>query len=422
MEGNITMSRKEQKQLEIYAMVREGVLTLVEAAERLDIGYRQVRRNYRKYQTNGASGLVHGLRGRPSNHQVDRSHRQAVILFYQERLKGFNLKHASEKLTENGLEVNSETLRLWLISEGQWTPRKRKKRQHHRQWRQRKERTGDMIQMDGSFHHWFGDDREDCLMVMVDDADNATHARLFHEETTKGAMETLKDWIEHYGIPSSLYTDRKNVYHTDREPSIEEQLKGIEPRTVFGKACEKLGITLIRAYSPQAKGRVERQNSTLQDRLVSEIRYRKLTSVEEVNGFLTRIFLPQFNRQFKKEPSDLRDAHRPADGRDLGAIFSIEEKRRVNNDWTIRHHKIIYQLKGGTSYPPAKSYVTVQERLDGTLHIYYRGKEVSYTLILDSRLLITRRAVQPLSLYIIVFASQEARQHVISGRDVQSTR
>lgn len=381
MRGDITMSRKEQGQLEVYAMVQEGVLTLAEATARVEIGYRQVRRNYQKYRLNGASGLVHKLRGRPSNHQVSEYHRQAVLAFYQEKLKGFNLNHASEKLAENGLQVNPETLRRWLISEGQWIPRKKKKRQHHRQWRKRRERPGDMIQMDGSFHHWFGDDREDCLMVMIDDADNTTYARLFHEETTRGALETLRDWVKLYGIPSSLYTDRKTVYHPQREPSIEEQLKGIKPKTAFGKVCSKLDISLIRAYSPQAKGRVERQNSTLQDRLVNEIRYHKLTSVEAVNHYLADTYLPQFNRQFKKAPSDLRDAHRPVEGRDLQAIFSIEEKRRVNNDWTIRYHNSLYQLKGSSSYLPAKSYVTVQERLDGTLHIYYRGREVSYTLI-----------------------------------------
>ena len=175
MEGDMAMSRKEQRQLEVYGMVKEGVLTLVEAAERLAIGYRQVRRNYQKYRLNEVSGLVHKLRGRPSNHQVSGFYRQAVLAFYQENLKGFNLNHASEKLAENGLEVNPETLRRWLISEGQWIPRKRKKRQHHRQWRKRRERIGNMIQMDGSFHHWFGDDREDCLMVMTDDADNTTY-------------------------------------------------------------------------------------------------------------------------------------------------------------------------------------------------------------------------------------------------------
>jgi hypothetical protein len=275
MEGDMAMSRKEQRQLEVYGMVKEGVLTLVEAAERLAIGYRQVRRNYQKYRLNEVSGLVHKLRGRPSNHQVSGFYRQAVLAFYQENLKGFNLNHASEKLAENGLEVNPETLRRWLISEGQWIPRKRKKRQHHRQWRKRRERIGNMIQMDGSFHHWFGDDREDCLMVMTDDADNTIYARLFHEETTRGALKTLRDWIELYGIPSSLHTDRETVCQIQR-------------------------------------------------------------------------------------------------------ASSIEEKRRVNSDWTIRYRNGIYQLKGLLLYLPAKSYVTVQEHLDGTLHIDCRGKEVSY--------------------------------------------
>jgi len=385
MEGVIEMSRKELRQVEVYAMVESGVMSLIEAVEWLPIGYRQAKRNYKKYRLEGAEGLVHGLRGRPSNHRTGEAYRQGVIAFYQENLGGFNLSHASEKLRENGLEVNPETLRIWLIEEGYWKPRCKRKRGVHRQWRERKERVGEMVQMDGSFHSWFGDDRKDCLMVMVDDADNTTYARLYPEETTRGAMETLRGWVELYGIPFSLYTDRKTVYHTQREPSVEEQLAGIEPRTVFGKVCDRLGITLIAAQSPQAKGRVERQNGTLQDRLVSEIRYRKLTQIEQVNDYLREEFLPRFNHQFRKEARDTRDAHRGTEGMDLDVLFSIEEQRRVNNDWTIRYHNTRYQLKGKTSYPPAKSQVTVQERLDGTLHIYYRGKELGYTSIPETR-------------------------------------
>ena len=381
MEGHITLSKKEQRQLIIYPLVQKKAITLKKASEKLGISYRQAKRNYKRYLENGPSGLAHKLRGRPSNHKLPSHYREAILSFYRERLQGFNLQHASEKLLEQKLPIHPETLRLWLKQEGEWTPR-RKKVHRHRSWRERKPQFGEMIQMDGSFHDWLGTGETYCMMVMVDDATNITLTRLYLEETTRAAMEMLKEWIRLYGIPESLYTDKKSVYKTDREPTVQEQLNDIKPQTAFGKVCDKLDIQLIPANSPQAKGRVERENGTLQDRAVNEFRYHGITNIEDANQFLETTFLPELNHKFSKKPASETDGHRKAEKLDLDAIFSWEDTRKINNDWTIRFQNRYYQLNSsGEGLPPAKQRVTVQKRLDGSIHIYYRGRELSYKAI-----------------------------------------
>jgi len=381
MEGQITLSKKEQKQLAIYPLVREKAITLKEASKKLGLSYRQAKRNYKKYLEKGAAGLVHGLRGQPSNHKLPVHYKEAILAFYRNRLQGFNLQHASEKLLEQKLPVHPETLRLWLKKEGEWTPR-RKKVRRHRNWRERKHHLGEMLQLDGSFHDWLGTGEKYCLMVIVDDATGITSARLYKEETTRAAMELLKDWIESHGIPESLYTDRKSVYKTDREPTITEQLNDIQPRTALGKVCDKLGIQIIFAHSPQAKGRVERENGTLRDRFVNELRYHAIKDIETANQFLATTFLPNLNRKFRKKPASEIDGHRKANNINLDAMFSWEHTRKINNDWTVRFQNQYYQLNGPSAQlPPAKQRVTVQKHLDDSIHILYRGRELSYKAI-----------------------------------------
>ena len=239
-----------------------------------------------------------------------------------------------------------------------------------------------MLQLDGSFHDWLSTGEQYCMMVLIDDATNFTYARLYDEETTKAAMELLKDWIQTHGIPGSIYSDGKGVYKTDREPTIEEQLNDIEPRTAFGKVCGKLNIQLITAHSPQAKGRVERENGTLQDRAVNELRYHGIDNIKDANRFLETTFLPDLNRKFRKSPASEIDGHRKADNLDTDAIFSWEYTRKINNDWTVRFQNQYYQLNGpGELFPPAKQRVTVQKRLDGSIHLFYRGRELAYKAI-----------------------------------------
>jgi len=228
-------------------------LSLSDAARRLKISYRQCLRSYRTYREDGAKGLIHRSRGRPSNRAKPEEFRREAIKRYDEKYEDFGPTFVAEKLAEEGLVLDHETLRRWLLAEDKW--KKKRKHRKHRSRRERKAYFGELVQLDGSHHCWFGPEHPgSCLMNMVDDATGTTLSSMADEETTEAAMGTLWLWIERYGVPSALYTDKKNVFVTDREPTIEEQLAGMEPRrcVAFGKACEKLEIEIITANSPRA--------------------------------------------------------------------------------------------------------------------------------------------------------------------------
>lgn len=238
-----------------------------------------------------------------------------------------------------------------------------------------------MVQMDGSTHEWIeARGRRDCLMVMCDDARSVRLAFIDEEETSALAMRTVWEWIKKYGVPQSLYTDRKNVYITDREPTLEEQLAGVEPLTAFGKACAKLGIHIITAHSPQAKGRVERGHGIFQDRFVKEMWLQEITTLDEANDLLHNGFLDDMNARFAIEPACPVDAHRPVPkGIDLADVFCFEEDRSVGNDWTIRYENAYYQIeKGNRPQPRPREKVTVRIRLDGTMAILFRDKPLRW--------------------------------------------
>ena len=238
-----------------------------------------------------------------------------------------------------------------------------------------------MVQLDGSHHLWFEDrGGKSCLMSMVDDATKSTYCFLSEQETTEAAMRLLWAWIMRYGIPMSLYCDRKNVYVLDREPTVEEQLQGIEPLTAFGKACEKLGIEIITAYSPQAKGRVERRHGVFQDRFVKELRLREVSDIEAANAVLEGGFVEDLNHRFTIAPVDPEDAHVQIPKTvDLRKIFCFEILRVVNNDWVVRYDNRFFQLlrhKKMRVHPDCK--VTVAEWLDKSIHILYENREIPY--------------------------------------------
>lgn len=378
MGETLEMSRKERERLVELERVAQAETTLAAAAQRLDLSYRQAKRIWSRYQAEGARGLVHRSRGRPSNRRRPERERQRALELYRERLEGFGPTLASELLAQRWeVVVDHETLRRWLMAEGLWTVRKR--RWKPRQWRPRRERFGEMVQLDGSHHDWFSCARRDCLLEMIDDATGTRHARMASGETTADALELLWDWVERYGIPQSLYVDRKSVYWTDREPTLEEQLAGVKPATAFGRVCQRLGIEIITAFSPQAKGRVERSHGVYQDRLVKLIALDELTQPEQVNAVL-EAFDEQLNRRFTVEPACGVDAHRPVPpGMDLADVFAREHTRTVHNDWTVRFKNAWYQITGPRSaLPPAKDKVQVLCRLDGSLTIHYRGRPVEF--------------------------------------------
>jgi hypothetical protein len=302
------------------------------------------------------------------------------LSLYEKKYADYGPTLAAECLSdEDGVAVRVETLRQWLLSAGLW--RKQRRRKPYRQRRARKEYFGELAQMDGSHHDWFEGRRDwAVLMVLIDDATSEVFAWFSEGETTIAAMEALSGYVERYGLPRALYVDRDSIYRCDREPTIAENLAGKEPTTQFGRAMEELDVEVIMAHSPQAKGRVERVNGTLQDRLVKALRRAKISDLAPANRFLQEKFLPAFNRRFVRKAARPGDLHRRLPrGLDLGRVLSIRETRMVQNDWTVRFENRWFQLaEMHQKLVLAGRSVTVCQRLDGRLELLYGGRELSY--------------------------------------------
>jgi transposase len=377
MTGHLLMSKKERDRKVIFEAIKSKRLTIKEAANQLKISYRQCRRCYKRYREEGDKGLVHRLRGASSNHvKADNFHHE-VLNYYRAKLEGFGPTLAAEKLKESGYQVDHETLRRWLLEAKLWYRQRQSKA--YRRYRQRRTRFGELVQMDGSHHVWFGED-QNCLMNMVDDATTTTFARLFSEETTEAAMRTLWGWIENYGIPLSLYVDRKTVYITGREATIKEQLAGEEPLTAFGKACKKLKINLIAANSPQAKGRVERSHGVYQDRFVKELRLQNKQTLEEANAVLTQGFCDDLNQRFAVKAARNKNAHRPLTADiNLADIFCYEETRTLQLDWTLCYQNQWFQIcKTNRIQVRPKDKITVRTWLDGSQYLLFKDQQLGF--------------------------------------------
>ena len=380
MEGHLVMSRKERERLKIFARVKRKELSLREAAELSRLSYRQCGRIYKRLRELGDGGLVHRSRGRPSNRGYPAEFKAAVLARYQERYPDFGPTLAAEKLTKDGYEVDHETLRGWLLKARLW--RKRRKRAGHRSWRERRAHFGELVQLDGSHHEWFEKRAERCcLMKMIDDATSKRKAHLSEEETIFAAMELLWQWIDCYGIPRALYTDKKNVYVVDEKTRERAADSGEEVLTQFGRACKKLGIEIITAHSPQAKGRVERSHGIYQDRLVKELRLAGINTIAAANELLASGYGEQLSEKFGVAPRAAADYHRPAKGYDLAAIFCLEEQRTVADDWIVRFENQFFQLQPPRKNLLARGKVLVQRYLDGSLHFRYDDREVAYTVL-----------------------------------------
>jgi transposase len=280
------MSTPELERVEVMGRVGNGGLKLTDAAAMLQLSYRQVKRLWRRYQQVGSKGLQHGNAGRASNRSKPAKFRRRVLSLIKQKYSGseeerFGPTLAAEHLgEEDGIAIDHETLRCWMLAEGLWS--RQRKRKKHCQRRERKAHFGELVQLDGSFHDWLEErGPRGCLMDMVDDATSRTQARLGKEETIWAAAGVLRAWIEKYGMPRALYTDWKNVYKRKATPA--EKLRGEVPVTQFGRMCQKLGIGIIAASSPQAKGRVERIHGVHQDRLIKKLRRKGIDSYEAAN-------------------------------------------------------------------------------------------------------------------------------------------
>ena len=372
------MSGNERERLTIMAGVTEQELTLVQAAELMAVSYRQSKRIWRRYQEDGDAGLVHRLRGKPSARRKPSSLRAQVLARYEEeRYADFGPTLMAEHLAKAGLAVDHETVRRWLLATGKRTVRRR--RQKHRQWRERKPCFGAMVQLDGSHHDWFEGRRAPCvLMVMVDDATNRMRARFFEEETTRASYDVLEGWVRKHGLPGSLYVDRDSIYRCEGVGSLAEQLAGKPPQTQFGRAMEQLGVELILANSPQAKGRVERMNGVLQDRLVKALRLAGIHDLESANRFLDGEYLQTVHRRFGRAAASPVDLHRRAP-RNLNAVLSWEEERVVQGDWTVACGGQRYQLdRQHEALSLVRRKVIVRTLRNGRVQLVYRGQQLQW--------------------------------------------
>ncbi len=376
------MSKRELGRVEVLARVRSKQLRVVDASGLLRVSYRQAKRLWKRYREEGAAGLKHRNAGRSSNRAHDKKFRQQVLRQVREKYGGavgerFGPTLATEHLaSEDGLKIHAETLRRWMLAEGLWS-RERKRRRHHLR-RERKEHFGEMVQMDGSFHAWLEErGPRGCLIDLVDDATSTTWAQLGEQETIWAVVDALRAWIERYGVPHSLYVDWKNRYK--RAATVKEQLRGEEPVTQFGRMCAKLGIEVIAASSPQAKGRVERQHGTHQDRLVKKLRRQQISSHEVANVYLKNEYLPEHNRRFARTAAKAEDYHRRAlRGAELDRIFRLENERTISNDGVVRYQNRWLQLAQSRPGAPAQDKVLVCEGRHGNIAIEYRGRALRW--------------------------------------------
>jgi transposase len=374
----IMASQRELKRLHIVQKVIEGALKQAEAAEMLALSIRQTGRIIVRVREEGPQGVVHRSRGRESNRKLPQEIKDQVLNLYRTSYEGFGPTLAQEKLLErDGIRISDETLRGWLIEAELW--KKKRKGRQHRQWRPRKERYGQMIQVDGSHHDWFEGRGPACVfMGYIDDATGKVYGRFYEYEGTIPAMDSFRRYIRKYGIPMSLYMDKHSTYKSTGEPTIEEQLNGTEPVSEFGRALKELGVQLIHAHSPQAKGRVERLFNTLQDRLVKEMRLRGVSSIAEANEFLKE-YLPIYNRRFGKKAAEAENLHRPIPkGLNLQRILCIKTERTVRNDFTIAHDRKLYQIEDAVK----TKKLMVEEYTDGSMAIWCQGKKLKFRQII----------------------------------------
>lgn len=371
---------EELKRYQIVGKIFDKNINQQEAAELLGITDRQMRRIVSRVRAEGERGVVHRSRGRKGRRRIADSVRRQILDLYRERYQGFGPTLASEKLWElDSVRVSDETLRLWLITEGLWTAGRRHKLKE-RSWRARKERFGEMMQMDGSHHAWL-EERGPKLVLMgyIDDATSTFHGKFFEYEGTKPAMGGLKAYAEEYGLPGQVYLDKHSTYknNSKKKRYANWKFEDKESLTQFERACRQLGMEVIHANSPQAKGRIERVFKTLQDRLVKEMRLRGIKTLEEANQFLKE-YLPKFNVKFAVEARLAGDVHRPIDKSvKIDDVLSVQVEHVLRNDRTVLHNRKLYQVLKKTR----ARRVVVFEYLNGEMAVKHDGNRLAFKAI-----------------------------------------
>jgi len=373
MENRIEMTQRDRDVLTVMRCVLRGERTQAEAAALLGVTARQVRRIQRRLESEGDAGVIHRLRGRPSNRQVDGDVRDQVLKVYQEDLADFGPTLASQVLEERGFVVSPETLRRWLLTAGLWNRQRR--RDQHRSHQPRRQCFGELIQIDASIHPWLeGRGEEMVLVTMIDDATNRMLSRFYEGETVEAYFDLVSRWLAKYGRPMAFYSDRDSIFETTCQG---ERIQGT---TQFGRAMSELGIELILAQSPQAKGRVERSHETCQDRWVKLLRLAGVTTRAGANELVDHRLLADYNRRFTRAATSPNDAHRPLGPRhNVAAILSIQEARIVDNDYTVRFQNRRYQLHKPALPGLRRGRVIIEQRLDGILAIRFGDRYLRYS-------------------------------------------
>lgn len=369
------MSHREIDRLAVIQSIEQRRLTQIQAALQLGISVRQVKRLVRAYRAQGAKGLVSRHRGKRPNNTIAQAVREHALNLVRTSYADFSPTFAHEKLTEqHALTVSVETLRKWMIEDELWVPRSRKPARIH-QNRVRRPRAGELIQIDGSPHDWFEGRAPRCtLIVFIDDATSRLMAlRFAPAETTQAYMETLRLYLGQHGRPVALYSDKHSIFRVNR-PDGETDI------TQFTRALKTLDIEPIHANSPQAKGRVERANQTLQDRLTKEMRLQGICSIDEANRFLPA-FIEDYNRRFAVAPQHPEDAHRPVlhSAEELALIFTLHHVRKLSKNLAFQFQNTEYQLTGyGQGYRLRSAQITVCEAFDGTITLLHKGQTLTY--------------------------------------------
>lgn len=381
MEEYLTMSNREIDKLKVIHNVINRKLTWNEAGEQLSLSWRQIGRLCAKVKKDGNRGIIHGLRGYTSNHCLKAGLIEKSLKIVKTHYWDFNPTFANEKLFEiHGIKVSTSALRLAMIEDGFYKPKRQNAK--HRKWRQRRNCVGELIQLDGSDHDWFEGRGQRCvLLIYIDDATGRIlHGKFIKVEDTLNLMTATKEYLLRNGRPVAFYVDKDSIYKVNRKATIEEELRDKAPLTQFTRAMEELGIEVIPAHSPQAKGRVERGFKTHQDRLVKELRLVNISSIEEANRFLQKVYIPKHNARFSIAPSNETNAHRPLlKSHKLEEILALKTERMIYNDFTVRFNNNFFQIeKEQTVMIKPKSKVMVEVRLDGSTHIKFKGVYLNF--------------------------------------------
>lgn len=378
---NIIMSSKETERIPVLEQLLKKQIKQGEAAKMLGITVRQVRRVLVRYKKEGLRGLVHKNRGRISNRAIATKEKKRAIKLITEKYVDFGPTFALEKLREHGIQFGVDVLRNEMIAEGLWKPTKKRKQIH--QYRPRRTNVGEMVQLDGSPHKWFEDRDDPCtLIAFIDDATSRIMDGIFvDEESTFDLFLATEHYLKTYGKPVSLYVDKHSIYKVNRQATVEEELKDSQEQSQYTRAMEELGVEMIFANSPQAKGRVERLFQTLQDRLVKEMRLWGISSKKEGTRYFREVYLPKHNSKFAVEPKEDTDVHRVLTD-DLSLIFTKQSTRMVSKDMVVRYRNLHCQLQpknGGLTLRQSKVLIT--ENSAGKMTIRHKGQQIPYRIV-----------------------------------------